>query len=139
MTFIRHHTQLHFFLLKKMAKFNEDILFLIFEELQHERNSLYSCLLVNRTWCKIIIPILWKNPWKYVTETKNPQFSAIIISHLSNEAKEIWKSWGIDLPLMQQKPLFNYISFCRYLNLFQLDNICSRENTRSTIIMDELM
>src|SRR5688572_30984968 len=118
------------------SKLNEDVLFLILKELKYERNSLYSCLLVNRTWCKTIIPILWKDPW---TRTENPRFSAIVVSYLSNEAKETWKSWGIDLPLMQQKPLFNYISFCRYLDLCQLDNICLRKNTRSTIIRDELM
>ncbi|CAG8681911.1 17952_t:CDS:1, partial [Gigaspora rosea] len=25
-------------------------------------NSLFSCLLVNRQWCKITVPILWKKP-----------------------------------------------------------------------------
>ncbi|PKC58148.1 hypothetical protein RhiirA1_471414 [Rhizophagus irregularis] len=47
-----------------MFKLNRDILYLVFEELQNDNKTLYSCLLVNKTWCEIIVPILWKNPWK---------------------------------------------------------------------------
>ena len=48
-----------------MSKFNNDIVFLLFEELQSDSKSLFSCLLVNRLWCKAAIPILWRNPWCY--------------------------------------------------------------------------
>ena len=72
-----------------MLKLNKDVLFLIFEELQNDKASLLSCLLVNRTWCEIIVLILWKNPWFYIKELekKKSQFN-VIISHLSNETKE---------------------------------------------------
>ncbi|POG79105.1 hypothetical protein GLOIN_2v1870015 [Rhizophagus irregularis DAOM 181602=DAOM 197198] len=43
---------------------------MIHEEFKGDRNSLHSCLLVNKTWCEIIVPILWKNPWKYLEEDK---------------------------------------------------------------------
>ncbi|EXX66822.1 hypothetical protein RirG_120110 [Rhizophagus irregularis DAOM 197198w] len=46
-----------------MSQLNTDILYLIFKELQYDKKSLVSCLRVNKTWCEIIIPILWKNPW----------------------------------------------------------------------------
>jgi hypothetical protein len=45
-----------------MLRFNEDILFLIFGELVYDKKSLYSCLLVNRTWCATAVQILWKSP-----------------------------------------------------------------------------
>ena len=40
-----------------MSKLNKDVLFLIFKELQDDKNSIHSCLLVNKTWCEIIIPM----------------------------------------------------------------------------------
>jgi len=48
-----------------MSNLNKDVLYLMFEELQNDEKTLYSCLLVSKTWCEVIIPILWKNPWKY--------------------------------------------------------------------------
>src|SRR2546429_9375525 len=99
---------------KKMAKLNEDVLDLILKELKNDRKSIYPCLLVNKTWCKIIVPILWKNPWKYLTGKTdikvNKSLLNVIISHLhlSYELKENLKSQGVDL-LVQQRPLFNYI------------------------------
>ena len=45
---------------------NRDVLYLIFEELQDDKQTLHSCIFVNKLWCEIIVPILWKDPWKYV-------------------------------------------------------------------------
>ncbi len=39
---------------------NKDIILLILEKLQDQK-SLYSCLFVDKTWCRIVISILWKN------------------------------------------------------------------------------
>src|SRR3954451_18048481 len=99
-----------------MYKLNEDVLFLILKELQGYRGSLYSCLLVNRTWCEITVPILWKDPWvdEDEFEKMKSQFN-VIISHLSNETKENLRIQGINLPGIRQKPFFSYISFYRYL------------------------
>ncbi|RGB25485.1 hypothetical protein C1646_771652 [Rhizophagus diaphanus] len=36
-----------------MSKLNEDVIFLILKELQNDPSSLYSCLLINRTWCEM--------------------------------------------------------------------------------------
>ena len=71
-----------------MSKLNRDILYLIFVDLQYDRNTLYYCLLVNRTWCETIVPILWKNPWKYLlkVESKRLLFN-LIISHLPDESR----------------------------------------------------
>ena len=104
-----------------MSELNSDMLFLIFEELQYDRNSLFSCLLVNKTWCEVIIPMLWKKPWTNSWDKGNSLFN-VIISHLSNEAKENLRNQGIDLSaLVQWKPLFNYVSFCNYIELSLLE------------------
>jgi hypothetical protein len=86
---------------KKMTKLNENILFLIFEELKDDNNTLYSCLSTNRTLCKIAVPILWKNPWKFLKYTGWKQILYIIILHLSNESKnaciELSTFWKIHI------------------------------------------
>ncbi|PKY50329.1 hypothetical protein RhiirA4_466761 [Rhizophagus irregularis] len=43
---------------------NKDIIYLVLKDLKYDKISLYSCLLINRTWCKMTVPILWNNPIK---------------------------------------------------------------------------
>jgi hypothetical protein len=43
---------------EKMVYLNKDVLSSIFEELRDNDVILYSCLLVNRTWCETAVPIL---------------------------------------------------------------------------------
>ena len=112
------------------SNLNKDVVFLILKELQNDRGTLHSCLFVNKAWCEIIVPMLWKNPWKYLTANTNIKVKIsllnVIVSHLSNETKEILKKnlKSQDIVLSaQQRPLFNYISFCRYLKLHNLDEI----------------
>src|ERR1044072_8230557 len=99
-----------------MSKLNRDILYLTFKELQYDKNTLHSCLLVNKLWCENIIPILWKNPWKHLKEERRrSSMLNVILSHSSNELKNHLKEKGIYI--LYQNPLFDYISFCRHLNL----------------------
>jgi len=51
----------------------------IFEYLANDKNTLYSCLLVNRLWCGVSVRILWRSVWNYGT----------LINCLPNESKEI--------------------------------------------------
>ncbi|PKY49511.1 hypothetical protein RhiirA4_465541 [Rhizophagus irregularis] len=118
-----------------MFHLNEDVLYLVLKELEFDRKTLYLCLTVNKTWCEIIIPILWKNPWKYLKGNqlkKKLLFINIIISHLSDASRNNLKSLKVDiLTNSYTKPLFNYISFCKYLNLRNLNemfNIINHNN-----------
>src|SRR3954454_13775995 len=97
-----------------MSKLNGDVLYLITRELQNDKNTLYSCLLVNKTWCEIIIPILWKNPWK----DGNEKFLFnIIFSYLSDELmNKLRQDINLVLTNSYKRPLFDYISFCKHLN-----------------------
>ncbi|RIA95075.1 hypothetical protein C1645_817195 [Glomus cerebriforme] len=90
-------------------------------QLQDDKKTFHSCLSVNKTWCETIIPILWKNPWKYLKRGKEKSLLNVIISHLSDEIKNNLKNQGIKY--LVKKPLFNYISFCRYLNLFKVKKL----------------
>ncbi|PKK79010.1 hypothetical protein RhiirC2_769605 [Rhizophagus irregularis] len=106
-----------------MFRLNRDILYLIFyKELQNDKNTLYSCFLVNKTWCEIIIPILWKNPWK---EGNEKLLYNIIFSYLSNDLKNKLKQQDKDFFLTNsyKKPFFDYISFCKHLNFIEIERI----------------
>ncbi|PKC54823.1 hypothetical protein RhiirA1_476619 [Rhizophagus irregularis] len=110
-----------------MFKLNRDILYLILKELQDDKKSFYKCLLVNRTWSEIIIPILWKNPWKYLKKGNEKKLLNVIISHLSEESRNnlmlILSGHYNYLKGSYQKPLFDYISFCKHLNLNEIKRI----------------
>ncbi|RGB28693.1 hypothetical protein C1646_767517 [Rhizophagus diaphanus] len=124
-----------------MSKLNRDILYLIFKELRNDKKTFYSCLSVNKTWCEIIIPILWNNPWKYLNDDNNTNEKILldkIISHLSDESRDNIKKLGIELTTnLYKKPLFNYISFCRHLNLNAIKRIII--NSGKKIILKEII
>ncbi|CAB4439448.1 unnamed protein product [Rhizophagus irregularis] len=70
-----------------MSKLNRDVLYLIFKELHDDKYTLHSCLLVNKTWCEVAIPILWRNPWKYLNYSKGK----FLLDHLNlNAIKECY-------------------------------------------------
>ena len=109
-----------------MSKLNKDIFFLLFEELQNDSKTLFSCLLVNRLWCETVIPILWRNPWCFEDiinyQNKSSLFYIITFS-LPDDIKEFLKSQGI--LISYQSPLFDYLSFCRSINMNVIKNIIS--------------
>src|SRR6266540_3467516 len=109
-----------------MSKLNKDILFLLFEELQDDSKSLFSCLLVNRLWCETVIPILWKDPWCYedvINYQEKRSLYYIITFSLPDDIKEFLKSQGIRISY--QSPLFDYLSFCKSINTNVIKNIIS--------------
>ncbi|CAB4482903.1 unnamed protein product [Rhizophagus irregularis] len=110
-----------------MSKHNEDVLFLIFEELKDDSKSLFSCLMVNRLWCKTVIPILWKNPWCYDINYSNKNYLfAIIVSYLSDDIKESLTRQGIQLPTVSfQLLLFDYLSYCKSIDVNTISIITS--------------
>src|SRR4051812_11551046 len=108
-----------------MSNLNKDILLYIFEELFDDKNSLYSCLRVNRLWCETVVTILWKDPWIFLNRTISLKlqkrvnlFFNIIFLNLSEESRNFLTSKGVDIfkdLSSQQKPLFDYISFIKYI------------------------
>ena len=99
-----------------MTKLNVDCLFLIFNELLEDSNSLYSCLLVNKEWCNVVAPILWGiYSWGNRSELEKKVYN-IILSCLPSPSKQLLFNNNIELPstILLKPPLFNYISFCPY-------------------------
>jgi hypothetical protein len=110
-----------------MPKLNKDILFLIFEEFQKDSKSLFSCLMVNTLWCETVIPILWKDPWRYNIIYFNKYYLFTTITfYLSDGIKEFLINQWIELPsISHESLLFDYLSFCRSINIDILNDIIS--------------
>src|SRR3954451_14986489 len=88
----------------------------IFENLEDDKTTLHSCLLVNRLWCQISVRILWRDVWNY----RISNFSTLIAC-LPNESKEILCENGIVIkPQPSKFPTFNYVTFCKVLSINQV-------------------
>src|SRR6266496_5407699 len=91
-----------------MAQLPADCLNEIFEYLEEDEVTLYSCLLVNHLWCEVSVRIFWRNIRNYNT----------LIDCLPNESKEILYKNGIIIPTSTSKsPMFKYGSFCKVLSI----------------------
>src|SRR5436190_13609585 len=100
-----------------MAKPNIDCLFLIFNQMKE--NSLHSCLFVNKEWCNIAVPILWKKYSKdflFIEKGKSEKLFNTILSCLPLSSRQLLSDNDIKLPstILLKTPLFNYISFCKF-------------------------
>ena len=121
-----------------MSKLSVDILSIIFEDLEQENDkALYSCIFVNREWCQVAIPFLWKNPWKKFDSTYRTNQLAnrhkilfkCFLMMISKESKEFLKINGINLLIEDtssqnnspslQTPLFNYASFFKVIDSYK--------------------
>ncbi|PKC57230.1 hypothetical protein RhiirA1_428635, partial [Rhizophagus irregularis] len=58
-----------------------ELIYGVLKYLQNDYSTLHSCILVNRLWCRIAIPLLWEDPFSI--PIKNYNF-IIIYSHNSN-------------------------------------------------------
>src|ERR1051325_3365118 len=104
-----------------MFKLNRDILFLLFEELQDDTKSLFSCLMTNKLWCETVIPILWENPWNGY---HNGSLYYIITFYLPDSVKEFLTRKGVQFPPISHQSLsFDYLSLCRSMDIKAINKI----------------
>src|SRR3954453_3288350 len=98
-----------------MINFKVDFFNLIFNELR-DKNSLHSCLLVNKEWCNIVVPILWKEYSLHGENSQNEKLFNTILSCLPSSSKQLLFYNDIKLPstILLKTPLFNYIRFCKF-------------------------
>ncbi|PKC08402.1 hypothetical protein RhiirA5_416930, partial [Rhizophagus irregularis] len=101
----------------------------------------------NRTWCVTAVPILWRNPDQFCVSnnSKNVLLYNVILLHLSEESREILKNQGMDNLITEttyHRPLFNYMSFWKYLILHILEDIISLkmiEKSNASILRNEIL
>ena len=82
--------------------------------------------MVNKLWCETSIPILWKNPWKNDIKYSNKSFLYNIITFYFTDNI---KDFLLPTTIIYQSLLFDYLSFCRCINVNTLYNIISVETS----------
>ncbi|CAB4429347.1 unnamed protein product [Rhizophagus irregularis] len=91
----------------------------IIKYFQNDFLTLHSCILVNRLWCRLTIPLLWENPFS--NPTKNYKFIEIYLQNLSdNDFKTNLNIYKINDNLFYLNTLFNYPSFIKDINLLKV-------------------
>ncbi|RIA94573.1 hypothetical protein C1645_817851 [Glomus cerebriforme] len=93
----------------------KELLDKIFEFLKDDKVTLYSCLLVNRFWCKISVRFLWRNIWDFKSDTSS-QIIIILIACLPNYSKYLLHKNGIIISTLKDT-LLDYASFCEILSI----------------------
>src|ERR1043165_717238 len=100
----------------------------VFENLENDKATLHSCLLVNRLWCKSSVRIFWRDIWDFEDSFFNYRLlkglSAILstlFACLPNDSKELLYKNEIFISTPSSKPpLFNYASFCKMLSINEI-------------------
>jgi hypothetical protein len=112
----------------------------ILEHLEEDKLTLYSCLLVNRLWCKIAVSILWRNILDFKSSYQERSLKvafailSILIACLPNESKEFLYKNEISFPTpTSNPPLFNYPKFCKVLSINEIATIVVNVSRNSNI------
>ncbi|CAB4422655.1 unnamed protein product [Rhizophagus irregularis] len=87
---------------------------------QNDISTLHSCILVNRLWCRLAIPLLWENSFSF--RNGNYKFIEIYLDNLNlnDDLKSKLDEYKIDDNLLPSNTLFNYVRFLKYLNMFDI-------------------
>src|SRR6266480_1028300 len=96
--------------------FSEDIPELLNEIIQYFQNdfsALHSCILVNRLWCRLTIPLLWEDPFSEV----NYRVIKIYLHNLNDDDKAKLNEYRINDNSFPSNALFKYPSFIKHLNI----------------------
>ncbi|PKY13648.1 hypothetical protein RhiirB3_425514 [Rhizophagus irregularis] len=102
-------------------------LFRILEFHSNNLLMLYRCALVNRDWCQLTIPFLWKRPFSLLhLYTPSKRLIEVYISGFSSKERKLIKNLRErEEEEIPTKSLFNYVSFLRELDVAQAINCVS--------------
>ncbi|KAF0532299.1 f-box domain-containing protein [Gigaspora margarita] len=90
-----------------MITLPNECLFEIFNNFRDCYKSLFSCLLVNRQWCRVIVPILWSKP---LDDFRDARIINIYLLALNVEEQVQLIPFKIMLP-NDPNPLFDYTTY----------------------------
>ncbi|CAG8654854.1 8147_t:CDS:1 [Ambispora gerdemannii] len=113
--------------------FCADIIEEIVTKLEYDQSTLHSCILVNRTWCQVTIPVLWRDPFSFVStipnnELENKKLKSLFVVCLQylKEDEEKSKICGLqefetsnqneNVPIVKYKPSFSYLAYITHLD-----------------------
>ncbi|KAG9300681.1 hypothetical protein G9A89_023479 [Geosiphon pyriformis] len=121
-----------------MAQFlTPDCLSEIFGYLIDNKQALHSCILVNRTWCEIAIPTLWRQPFrllyscdshkKSIEESRQIRATKLLHTYLSYLTAEQISDLVDNQIIITPKPnlpktsfAFSYVNYLRCLDLVDI-------------------
>ncbi|RIA91676.1 hypothetical protein C1645_821686 [Glomus cerebriforme] len=88
-------------------------------------STLYSCILVNRLWCRLAIPLLWENPfsnhYKNYQNLQKFHYVEIYLHYLNDYDKAKFNNHEIKINYFHtSNTLFNYPSFIKCLNTYEI-------------------
>src|ERR1700722_9205577 len=86
----------------------------IIQYFQNDFSTLHACILVNRMWCRLSIPLLWENPFSI--PTRNYNFINIYLYNLNDDDKIKLNRYGFNTDLLPLYTLFNYPNFIKCLD-----------------------
>ncbi|GBB89058.1 hypothetical protein RclHR1_15700005 [Rhizophagus clarus] len=96
----------------------------IIQYFQNDFSTLHSCILVNRLWCRLAIPLLWENPFSiinyYPTENYRFRFIETYLVNLNDNDKTELNEHAYEVKLLSNT-LFNYPSFIKHLDTRIID------------------
>ncbi|RGB29616.1 hypothetical protein C1646_795111 [Rhizophagus diaphanus] len=104
--------------------FSGDLTELLNEVIQYfhyDYKTLHSCILVNRLWCRLAIPLLWEDPFS-IKSPKNYRFIEIYLCNLSDDGKTRLNEYLIHSGLFPSNTLFNYPKFIQHLDTYKVFN-----------------
>ncbi|PKC65029.1 hypothetical protein RhiirA1_536645 [Rhizophagus irregularis] len=104
--------------------FSGDLPELVNEAIQYfhyDYKTLHSCILVNRLWCRIAIPLLWEDPFS-MKFPKNYHFIEIYLHKLNDDYKIKLEEYLTQKDIFPSNTLFNYSNFIQRLNT---SKVCS--------------
>ncbi|GET54298.1 hypothetical protein GLOIN_2v1787706 [Rhizophagus irregularis DAOM 181602=DAOM 197198] len=58
----------------------------VIQYFRYDYKTLRSCILINRLWCRLAIPLLWEDPFS-IKFPKNYQFIEIYLRNLNDDYK----------------------------------------------------
>ncbi|RHZ88524.1 hypothetical protein Glove_22g20 [Diversispora epigaea] len=88
----------------------------IFEHLKNDRATLYSCIFVNRLFCRLAIPLLWRRPFEYPNKYRF-RLIRTLISCLDDNQKKLLLEKGLKVPDLP-KPFFDYPKYMKGFDFF---------------------
>ncbi|RGB32522.1 hypothetical protein C1646_816608 [Rhizophagus diaphanus] len=102
-----------------------DLLYKIIQYFRSDFSTLHSCILVNRLWCHLTIPLLWENPFSIIPNKNyysiNYHFIVTYLVKLNDNDKIKLYEFGINN--LSTNILFNYPCFIKHLDT-RLISIC---------------
>ncbi|CAG8744848.1 10444_t:CDS:1, partial [Acaulospora morrowiae] len=98
--------------LKKIYEFSSEMLTKIFKELSDP--DIHSCVLVNREWCRVGLPLLWEDPLSW-----GAPIIEIYLNFLSTEQRSSIRRTTVSLNKVSNH-IFCYPDFIKKLSYTEL-------------------